>query len=269
MPVRNWHLTIAYDGTRFHGWQIQPGPRTVQHELQTRLRILFHDPQLLTAGTSRTDAGVHALDQHVSFAVGTPPEFDATHIRRTLNRWLPEDVKILDVAEAPPEFHARHSACGKAYTYAVYAGEKSDPLWARFVWHSRRPLCLEAMQEAAAAFVGEHDFSSFAVNSGRADEVMVKTMYNVEVLTAGDLVCFSVVGNSFLYRMVRSMVGYLVHVGQGRATPADVARVLAAKDRCAAAESAPPQGLFLMRVFFQPGEWRDYRPTIPPFAGQR
>ena len=98
---------------------------------------------------------------------------------------------------------------------------------------------------------------------------MVKTMYNVEVLTAGDLVCFSVVGNSFLYRMVRSMVGYLVHVGQGRATPADVARVLAAKDRCAAAESAPPQGLFLMRVFFQPGEWRDYRPTIPPFAGQR
>jgi tRNA pseudouridine38-40 synthase len=125
------------------------------------------------------------------------------------------------------------------------------------------------MHEAAAAFVGEHDFASFAVNSGRDDEVTFKTMYNVEVVPAGDLICVSVVGNSFLYRMVRGMVGYLVHVGQGRATPADVPRVLAARDRCAAAASAPPQGLFLMRVFFEPDGWRDYCPAIPPFAAWR
>jgi len=265
---RCWHLSLAYDGTRFSGWQVQPRLRTVQGELADRLRRLFNDPELRVAGTSRTDGGVHALDQQVSFEADTPADFTPDRLHGILNRWLPEDMMVTAVREALLGFNVRFAAAGKAYTYVVNPGDRLLPMFSPFVWHYRRELDLAAMREAAAHLVGEHDFSSFAANPKREVESHVRRVHRVEVVPVDGLLCFDVVGESFLYKMVRGMVGWLVHVGRGGAPPEATAAVLAAQDRGAAADSAPPQGLFLARVFFQPDEWRHYRPLLPPFRWQ-
>jgi tRNA pseudouridine38-40 synthase len=262
---RCWHLSLAYDGTRFSGWQIQPRLRTVQGELADRLRRLFCDPELRVAGTSRTDGGVHALDQQVSFEADTPTDFTPERLHGILNRWLPEDMMLTAVREVPPGFNARFAAAGKAYTYVVNPGDRLLPMFSPFVWHYRRELDLEAMRRAAEYLVGEFDFSSFAANPKREVESHVRRVHRVEVIPVDGLFCFNVVGESFLYKMVRGMVGWLVHVGRGGAPPEATAEVLAAQDRGAAADSAPPQGLFLARVFFQPDAWQTYRPILPPF----
>lgn len=266
-PPRTWHLQLAYDGTAFHGWQVQPRQRTVQGQVLERLQRLFQAPDLQVSATSRTDAGVHALDQHLSFTVPTPPELaDGERLRRLLNRWLPEDIRVTAAREAPPDFKARYANCGKAYTYSLFHGEKVSPLFARFVWPLRQRLDLTAMQRTAALLVGERDFASFGVNPKREIESTVCHLFRVQVLAQGDLVCISVVGDRFLYKMVRSLVGYLVHVGHGKAPPEAVLRVLAACDRGAAAQSAPATGLFLARVFFDPAEMQTYEPLVPPFG---
>ena len=262
-----WHLTIAYDGTDFHGWQVQPDRRTVQGELRRRLRLLFRDPELRLEGTSRTDAGVHALDQHVSFsAASTAAGMDAGELRRVLNRWLPPDIRVLEAERREPGFSARFDNYGKAYTYCVCIGEKPHPLFSRFLWHVPRPVDLEAIRTACAHLCGRHDFRSFAANAKREIENYERQVLRFEVFRVEDQLCFNVVGESFLYKMVRALVGYVLHVGLGRGAPEDALRVLAARDRCAAADSAPPQGLFLARVFFAPEAWRSYRPLLPPFA---
>jgi tRNA pseudouridine38-40 synthase len=265
-PERTWHLRLAYDGTAFHGSQVQPEQRTVQGQLLQRLTRLFRAPELQISATSRTDAGVHALDQHVSFAVPSPPDLDAESLRRRLNRWLPADIRVTAVCEEAPGFTARHANCGKAYTYCLYQGEKISPLFARFVWPLPQRLDLVAMQRTASLLEGERDFASFGANPHREIESSVCRLHQVQVLPLGDLVCVSVLGNRFLYKMVRGLVGYLVHVGYGKAPPEAVLQVLAATDRAAAAQSAPAAGLFLARVFFSEEERQTYTPLLPPFA---
>lgn len=266
LPPRTWHLRLAYDGSAFHGWQVQPGQRTVQGQLLQRLQRLFRAPDLQVSGTSRTDAGVHALDQHLSFTAPTPADMDGERLRRVLNRWLPEDIRVTAADLAPADFSARYANCGKAYTYSLFQGEKISPLFARFVWSLHQRLDVPAMQQTAALLVGEHDFASFGVNPKREIESTVCRLFRVEVVARGDLVCVSVVGNRFLYKMVRSLVGYLVHVGHGNAPPEAVLQVLAAGSRGAAAQSAPAAGLFLARVFFDRAEMEDYQPRLPPFG---
>ena len=264
--IRTWHLSVSYDGTDFHGWQIQPCQRTVQGELQQRLRRLFRREDLRIVGCSRTDAGVHALDQRVSFAVVPPAGLDTEGLRRLLNRWLPADIRVNGVWEAAAGFSARFDNCGKAYTYCLHVGEKPHPLYARFVWHVPRPLDLAAMSRGAAKLEGERDFASFAVNARREIDSTVRRIERIEVLRSGELLCISVVGESFLYKMVRSLVGHLVAIGLGRASVGDIEAVLAARDRTAASESAPAAGLFLTRVFFSAEEMRAYRAGGPPFG---
>ena len=262
---RGWHLSLAYDGSRFRGWQIQSQGRTVQGELQSRLRRLFSDPDLRVAGTSRTDAGVHALDQQASFAADTPAEFTAERLRVVLNGWLPDDMMLTNVREVPLGFNARYGAAGKAYTYVLNPGERLLPMFSPLVWHLPRRLDLGAMQAAAEFLVGEQDFSSFAVNPKREIRSHVRLVHRLEVISQDGLIHFNVVGTSFLYKMIRGMVGWLVHVGRGAASPESTAAVLAAKDRSMAADSAPALGLFLAKVFFEPDAWRDYEPLLPPF----
>jgi tRNA pseudouridine38-40 synthase len=266
LPARTWHLSLAYDGTAFHGWQIQPGQRTVQGQVLQRLQRLFQAPDLQVSATSRTDAGVHALDQHLSFTVPTPADLDGEGLRRLLNRWLPEDIRVTAAVEAPAGFKARHANCGKAYTYSLFQGEKVSPLFARFVWSLNQRLDIAAMRQTAVLLAGERDFASFGVNPRREIESTVCHLFRVQVVAQGDLVCVSVVGDRFLYKMVRGLVGYLVHVGHGKAPPEAVLRVLAACDRGAAAQSAPAAGLFLARVFFDPAEMQAYEPVVPPFG---
>jgi tRNA pseudouridine38-40 synthase len=250
-PRRCWHLSLAYDGSGFRGWQIQPSVRTVQGELAHRLRRLFSDPDLRVAGTSRTDSGVHALDQQASFEADTPAELTAEKLHRILNRWLPRDIIVTRVREVPLGFNARFTSAGKAYTYVLNPGERLLPMFAPFAWHFPRRLDLEAMREAAAHLIGEMDFSSFAANPKREVDSHVRLVHRVEILPVDGLLCFNVVGQSFLYKMVRSMVGWLAHVGRGAAPPE--------------ADSAPAEGLFLAKVFFEPDAWRDYTPILPPF----
>ena len=264
--VRKWQFGIAYDGTSFNGWQVQPGQRTVQGEILDRLRRIFGDPELRLYGMSRTDSGVHALDQQASFTAASPPGMDAERLRYILNRWLPASIKITHAREAEPDFHARHSAKGKGYTYVLYTGDKINPLFANYVWSCAWKIDIARMQQAAKHFEGLQDFGSFATNANREISTFVRELHRVEVLPIGDLVCFNVVGKSFLYKMVRAIVGWLVFVGRGMAEPDDTLRVLQARDRCAADASAPAQGLFLAKAFFDENEWRDYTPKLPPFT---
>jgi len=265
----SWHATVAYDGTAFRGWQIQPDLRTVQGELQKRVRLIFRQPELRLSATSRTDAGVHALDQHVSFSAPQSAELTPERVRQTLNRWLPEDVQVRSIELARSNFSARYDCIGKAYTYVVCTGEKCHPLFSRFVWHLQRTLALDDMQEAATHLVGEHDFSSFAVNPKREIATNVRRLHRVEVSSSGDFVFFNVVGEGFLYKMVRSIVGYLVFVGRGAARTDDIVGLLQARDRCASAYTgAPGRGLFLAKAFFDGDSWPTYKPILPPFAWQ-
>lgn len=267
IPETCFHLSIAYDGTRYAGWQVQPSNATVQGELLTRLRLMMRDPELRIFGSSRTDAGVHALDQQVSFRVKLPADVDPGELGRRLNRWLPEDIYVKSCRVCETPFHARHDNCGKAYTYCLAPGFKPNPLYVRYLWRTPHELDLDAMNEAASHLQGEHDFASFAVNPGKEVESTVRNLRRLELLQNGDgLLYVNAVGDSFLYKMVRSLVGYLVYVGQGYAKPRDALRVLEGKSRSLAADSAPARGLFLAKVFLSPEEWRDYRPVLPPFA---
>lgn len=261
-----WHLSIRYDGTDFFGWQVQPHQRTVQGELLTRLRLMLRQPDLKIFGSSRTDAGVHALDQQVSFETVMPKDISIADFPAKLNRWLPDDIVIKTAKIVPLGYNARYDNYGKAYTYCISPGRKINPLYARYVWRTPKALDVEAMRETASYLTGELDFASFAANPGKEIENTVRNLHHLDVLENGDgLLYVNAVGDSFLYKMVRSLTGYLVHVGAGHAKPKDALKVLAAKTRTAAADSAPPQGLFLCQVFQHPGEWENYVPTLPPF----
>ena len=266
--LQTWHLKLAYDGTAYSGWQVQKEHKTVQGELLQRLRLLLQMPELRIQGCSRTDSGVHALDQHAAFRFKPPADMTPEWLMNKLNRWLPEDILIQELTIAPDDFNPRFDNQGKAYTYCISPGCKINPLASRFVWKTPRPLDIEAMREAASILAGEHDFASFAANPGRELDSTVRKLYRLEVIEAHGLVFINAVGESFLYKMVRGLTGYLVHVGYGYATPEDAKRVLEAKDRTKAADSAPAKGLFLARVFWQPDEWKSYTPVLPPFALQ-
>ena len=265
-PEQTWHLTIAYDGSAYAGWQVQTKQKTVQGELRTRVRLLFRSPELKVYGGSRTDAGVHALDQQVSFTAPTPPDMTPDKLVYVLNRWLPDDIMVLRARICPGAFNPRYDNAGKAYTYCIAPGRRVNPLFARFVWRTPRPLAVPAMREAAALLTGEHDFSSFAANPGYELESSVRKLYRLDVSEQHGLIFINAVGESFMYKMVRGLAGYLVHIGAGHAPAADATRVLAARDRSQAADSAPPQGLFLAKVFWNDDEWRHYEPLIPPFT---
>lgn len=262
----NWHLQLSYDGTEYSGWQVQNEHKTVQGEILKRLRLMFQAPDLRLQGCSRTDAGVHALDQHACFKLIGHDEIDAEWLKYKLNRWLPEDILIKNVTTEDDDFNPRFSNYGKAYTYCISSAKKVNPLASKFVWKTPRELDVEAMRKAAALLQGEHDFASFAANPGREIGSTVRKLYRLEVIEAHGLIFINAVGESFLYKMVRGLTGYLAHVGFGYATPEDALKVLEAKNRSAAADSAPAKGLFLAKVFWKPDEWMDYEPVLPPFA---
>ena len=263
---RTWHITLAYNGTAYSGWQVQSAHKTVQGELLMRLRLMLQEPELRVLGCSRTDAGVHALDQHASFTVKGHDELTPEWLLYKLNRWLPEDILVKNVCIEKPGFNPRYDNFGKAYTYCISPGMKTSPMAAPFVWKTPKSLDVEAMRKAASLLVGEHDFASFAANPGIDIGSTVRKLWRLEVLEKGGLLFVNAVGESFLYKMVRGLTGYLVHVGSGYAAPEEALRVLEAKNRSAAADSAPGKGLFLAKVFWKENEWREYSPLLPPFG---
>lgn len=249
--MRYFKLTIAYDGTDFHGWQIQANKPTVQGEIVAVLRRLTQENVQLP-GAGRTDAGVHALGQVASFR--TQSALSAGEFQRALNALLPPAIRIVSAEESGPDFSARWSAKGKVYRYRLYRGKVVPPMLWRYVLHYPFPLDEEAMKEAAAKFVGVHDFTSFAASTGSEDDDkernMEREIYYTELKRTddGEELWFTVHGRSFLRYMVRKMVGTLLEVGRGKLSPADIETLYELKDRSKSGPTVPPQGLFMVRV---------------------
>ncbi len=240
-------LTIQYVGTAYKGWQIQPGLPTVQGVLEDRLAVLMRRP-VRVQGAARTDAGVHALGQVASLSV--EGEVDLRRLGRSLNSLLPGDVAVVDLREAPPGFHARHSASGRVYRYRIALGSHLSPFCRGFAAHCRGPLDVAAMRQAAAMIPGERDFSSFRA-AGDRSETAVKTVRRSELVeerACQPMIVYEVEATSFLQHMVRNIAGTLIEVGRGRIAPERVPGILEARDRRLAGPTAPAEGLFLVKV---------------------
>jgi tRNA pseudouridine38-40 synthase len=259
-------LTVSYDGTDFHGWQVQAGQRTVQGVIEESLaRILGERVPVLAAG--RTDAGVHAEGQVISFRAATsiPPE----GIAGALNAALPEDVAVLDCARAPAGFHATFHATGKVYRYVILSSRTPRPLLRRTAWRVPARLDLRRMREAARALVGRHDFRSFRTNPGLEEDrgSTVRSLRRLDLRRRGELVVLELEGDGFLYNMVRSIVGTLVQVGRGTWPPGRVGEALRARDRRAAGPTAPARGLTLVSVEYGARRGRRKK-KVPPRRGR-
>jgi tRNA pseudouridine38-40 synthase len=267
LTLQTWKLTLSYDGTEFRGWQVQPGERTIQGELQAALgRVTGESP--LPQGSGRTDAGVHALAQVASFALAAP--IPPKNLHRALNRTLPPSIRILDARKAPAAFHARHSAVAKTYEYRIFQGAICAPFLARYVYACPWSLSLEALQRSARLFEGEHDFVSFAatdpdlttrtafstqnldqeIEAPTAPAPAVRTVYSSDwerrKMEDGELLVYRIRG--FLHHMVRNLVGTMLEVGCGRLSADAIPGILAARNRSAAGPTAPARGLFLCSV---------------------
>jgi tRNA pseudouridine38-40 synthase len=250
MSLRWLKLTLAYDGGAYAGWQIQPDKPTVQGVLEVALQQITQEVIRVSAA-GRTDAGVHALGQVVGLATQT--RLSNADLHRALNAVLPNDVAVLALEDAPERFHATHHAVAKRYRYQIHNGRTPSVFDRHYAWHYPQPLDAAAMHTAGQALVGRHDFSSFeTAGSERADSI--RTIHELNVTRASaeiiERVTIEVSGDGFLYNMVRTIVGTLVEVGDG-ARPVDwPAAVLAARDRRAAGQTAPPHGLFLVSVTY-------------------
>ena len=241
----NYKLTVAYDGTAYGGWQLQPNATSIQQQLEAALAKIVGEP-VRVHGSGRTDAGVHARAQvaHATFATRHSP---AT-LLRALNANLPEDIRVTAIQRAPAKFHARFSATGKEYRYQIDSGAVADLFLRRYAWHHPWPLDLVAMRRAAQLIIGRHDFTALSANPMRKIDTPVRTVDRLTIRRQGQLLTITVSANGFLYKMVRSIAGALVKVGEGRLTVSQLRALLAGKRRTAQVETAPACGLFLWRV---------------------
>jgi tRNA pseudouridine38-40 synthase len=246
--VVKYKLIISYDGTDFGGWQVQHNSVSIQHLIQEALQTILRTPTLLT-GASRTDAGVHALGQVAHFSVEN--EIDPQKLLASLNGLLPATIRIHAVACVDPAFHARYDALGKIYHYHLSLQRTLPPFKRLYTTQVLYPLDFALMQQASKQFVGTHDFTSFA-NEGGAALTKTRTLHRLDLFhepAEGD-VRLEFEGDGFLYKMVRNIVGTLLDVGRGHINLEELPSIFAAKDRKRAGISAPPQGLFLVKVHY-------------------
>lgn len=244
---QRFKVVVGYDGTAYSGWQLQPGKVTVQGELENALMQLTG--QLVRVNSSgRTDQGVHAKAQVAHFDLTTSMRPEKLIIG--MNRFLKNDIRILKASRAPATFDSRMSATGKEYRYFIWNERIMPPHKRMYSTHIYRPLDIKAMKEAAALLVGKHDFAAFSANPGHEREGTVRTIYILNVTKKGSEFTIVVRGNGFLYKMVRSLAGFLIRVGYGDLKPKDALTILHSKTRTARVPTANPHGLFLWRVYY-------------------
>lgn len=249
MPTspRRVKITLSYDGTEYHGWQVQPGLPTIQGTLERVLGEIEGQP-VAVAGSGRTDAGVHALEQTAAFTFFNPIPLD--NLIRAVNRLLPADIRVLSAIETAPAFHPRFDAIAKTYEYRIWRDPICPPFDRKYVWHFPYPLDEGAMKDAASRFAGTHDFTAFAA----ADEKdalgasKVRTVFSSETGRNGSRWVYRVRGSGFLKHMVRNLVGGLIEVGRGNRTPEDLAELLNPDIGRKLGQAAPSRGLFLINV---------------------
>ncbi len=263
MDEKRIFFEVAYDGTDFAGWQIQPDKMSVQQRIEDRLSELYVNQPIRIHSSGRTDSGVHAMAQAVTFNPPDYPQIPPANLQIALNHSLPDSIIIRTAKFADaPDFHARYSAVGKAYTYVINRGE-ALPFNLRKSWHL--PDCTDIceIRKAADIVTGTHDFSSFTTSRKKIDNA-VRKIYRVEIDQAEDLLYLTFVGSGFLYKMVRSLVGAMVMVGSGKLKAEEIADLIKAKDRSKAPRSAPPNGLFLMKVFYDKASLEKWKYTDKP-----
>lgn len=247
---RKVKFTVAYDGTNYHGFQTQdnPGLPTIQDELVRAIQVVTGENVKITCA-GRTDAGVHARGQVIDFLTGSRIPDDRFHL--AMNSLLPGDIAVIYAETVAEEFHSRFSALGKHYRYTILNQRIPSPFHRRYSHQVYPPLDVKAMQDAAACFVGTHDFRAFCA-AGSPVKDFVRTIWRCD-LTQGEenLLILDVMGNGFLYNMIRIIVGTLVDVGKGKIPPDDIPQIIASMDRTLAGTTAPPQGLCLMKVWYE------------------
>jgi tRNA pseudouridine38-40 synthase len=251
--MRNLKVILSYDGAEFSGWQVQPHAITVQGTLASAIGRITGE-KVLPQGSGRTDAGVHALAQVMTFV--TESSVPTANFVKAMNDILPAAVRVLEVTEAAADFHARHSARAKTYRYRIYREAICPPFLARYVWHYPYSLAEEEMARAARLVVGKHDFTSFAAvdpERGQAAAAVsnVRNIFSSCWERLGEELVYTVRGSGFLHHMVRNLVGTFILVGKGTLQVEDVTRILAARNRSAAGATAPASGLYLVGVEYQ------------------
>lgn len=245
--MKNYRITVAYDGSRYKGWQIQKSTdATIQGKLSMVLMNLAgHNVEVI--GSGRTDAGVHALGQVANFHLDE--HFSEKEIFNYLNRYLPEDIAVLDIMEVDERFHSRYQATGKTYSYRIRTNPVPDVFERRFLYHYGQPLDLERMRKAAVQFLGTHDFASFCGNKHMKKSTR-RTIFDICFMESPDEIVIRYTGNGFLQNMVRILTGTLIEVGRGEREPENMKEILEAKNREMAGYTAPPQGLRLEKVMY-------------------
>lgn len=249
--MKNYKIVLAYDGTRYNGWQKQGNTEnTIQERLERILRdICGQDTEV--HGSGRTDAGTHATGQVINFHMDWKESAEA--LLSAFNEKLPEDMAGLSIAEMPPRFHSRLSAKAKHYSYAIWKAERPPVFERKYVFRCEETLDIAAMRQAAAVFIGTHDFKSFCANK-RMKKSTVRTIYDIAFEETEEKLILHFYGNGFLYQMVRILTGTLIEVGEGRKEAADMEAILQAADRTAAGFTAPSRGLFLREVYYE--DWK-------------
>jgi len=245
-PLPRWKCVCAYDGGAFDGWQSQASGNAIQDVIERRLRAVFKR-DIRIHGSGRTDAGVHALAQVFHFDAAW--SHGAEKLRVALQSGLPRTIRLTSVRRAPADFHARFSAKGKIYRYEIFLGE-ADPFTVPYCWSINRELDWKAIGEAAALLRGQHDFKAFAAEGGVERETTVRDLRRLEIARRGRRVRLTFEADGFLYKMVRSLTGALVNVGMGKLAPREVAALLKSAKRTPQVQTAPPQGLFLVKVLY-------------------
>lgn len=248
--MKRIRLTVAYDGTEYCGWQIQPNGVTVEGELNAALSRIT-GKEIKVIGASRTDAGVHSRGNVAVFDTETriPPD----RIAYAVNRELPEDIVVTESVEVPETWHPRYQKSAKTYEYRILNREMPDPMRRRDTWHVPWKLDMEAMRRGAGYLIGEHDFKSFcSIRTGVKDTV--RTVYSLEIRKEDDIVVIRITGNGFLYNMVRIISGTLLEAGKGRIKPEEIKDILEALNREKAGPTAPPMGLVLDRIAYESGQ---------------
>lgn len=244
--MRNIKLIIEYDGTNYAGWQKQNNAITIQEKVEEAIESITGSLVEVT-GSSRTDAGVHAKGFVCNFFTET--NIPGENFKRALNRFLPQDIVVLSSEEVPVAFHARYNSIAKRYVYTIVNGPQRPAIGRNYVHYFYRKLDIEKMREAAKYFIGTHDFSAFK-NKGSSVKTSVRTIKELKIVENENVIIFSIVGDGFLYNMVRIIVGTLLEVGVGRFKPEYIPEIICSKDRARAGKSAPASGLCLEEVFY-------------------
>ncbi len=247
--MRNIKLTLHYDGTNYHGWQVQSNADTIQGRVLSALATMLKDDSVTCTGASRTDAGVHAIGQTVNFHLPAENTISCRALYRGLNSLTPEDIFITDVQEVLPDFHSRFDARAKTYCYQLMNAPTSSVYHHRFSWHIRHPLHLDAMRAASKYLLGCHDFASFQASSC-SSETSIRTVFGLHIFQDKGMVRCFIKANAYLHRMVRNIMGTLVEVGLDRRAPEEMGEILDGKDRRLAGVTAPARGLFLVKVHY-------------------